>query len=218
VGTGGGSGNLAADESDAFDLLTNLQFAFSGAARVTRGRWSFSLDSYFARLGSEVQFTLTDGTVVDGELRAFLGRVMLGYTFARPRVTWPGGRRGWVDLEAILGTRVYHTALEVDGGLLGVVRIRRDSTWADPLVGLAAHAYVSPRVRVHLLADVGGAGVGSELSWSAKAEVEWFFARRWSLRAGYVVVGLERRVGGGDGRFVLDLLLRGPQASVVLHL
>jgi hypothetical protein len=41
------------------------------------------------------------------------------------------------------------------------------ASWVDPFVGMRARHFVSDRIYLAALADVGGFGVGSELSWNA---------------------------------------------------
>jgi opacity protein-like surface antigen len=41
------------------------------------------------------------------------------------------------------------------------------ASWVDPFVGMRAQHYLSDRIYVAALADIGGFGVGSELSWNA---------------------------------------------------
>lgn len=72
-------------------------------------------------------------------------------------------------------------------------------------------------VDFHVLADIGGFGVGSELSWSVNVDVQWCLSRHFALSLGYTWLSIDYDIGSGDGRYVLDLDLRGPQLGLTYN-
>ena len=80
--------------------------------------------------------------------------------------------------------------------------------WVDPLVGVRVRADLTDRFGVALLGNVGGFGIGSasDLTWEALAAVGWRLNERWTLRAGYRALGVER----GSGSKEANLVFHGP--------
>jgi opacity protein-like surface antigen len=80
--------------------------------------------------------------------------------------------------------------------------------WVDAVVGMRTRFSLSDRVSLALLAEVGGFGIGSssDLTWQALATVGYRLGERWTLRAGYRAMYLERETG----ELEVDVLLHGP--------
>lgn len=58
----------------------------------------------------------------------------------------------------------------------------------DPIIGLQAHFYPHPRIPIELKADVGGFGVGSELTWSAILNTGYTVSPTIDLMIGFAVL------------------------------
>lgn len=61
-----------------------------------------------------------------------------------------------------------------------------------------------------VLADVGGFGVSSDLTWQALGGIEYRFNETWSLKAGYRAMGVDYRNAG----LKLDGVPHGPAIGV----
>jgi opacity protein-like surface antigen len=70
--------------------------------------------------------------------------------------------------------------------------------WVDPFVGLRLTGKVSDRVFAMLYGDVGGFGVGSELTWQAFAGMGWKWTDTTTLEAGYRYLYIDYEDGGLD--------------------
>lgn len=79
--------------------------------------------------------------------------------------------------------------------------------WADPILGVRGQYELSPDVTLTMLGDVGGFGIGSasDLSWQAVVTLNYAMSQRWTLRAGYRGLGVDRSAGAE-----IDLVLYGP--------
>jgi hypothetical protein len=59
-------------------------------------------------------------------------------------------------------------------------------------------------------ADIGGFGVGSDLTWSALAALDWSLSESFGLVFGYRALDTDYSDGSGENRFAFDMLVSGP--------
>ena len=62
--------------------------------------------------------------------------------------------------------------------------------------------------------DIGGFGVGSDLTWQVFPYLDWRFAKWGSLQAGYRWLYMDYETGSGASRFKYDMLNQGRAARV----
>jgi hypothetical protein len=71
--------------------------------------------------------------------------------------------------------------------------------------------------RLSLYGDVGGFGVGSDLTWSAIGRVNFQVWKYASIVAGYRALSFEFEKGEGPGKSDVNLLLHGPIIGINFH-
>ena len=205
VDTDGGIGDVA---GDLFDVQTDLDFAFVGAFRASRGPWSLAVEGFGVRLGNNIDFTLTDGTLVDTTIGAVIASARVGRrVWTKPmRIL---STRSCFTVDAYAGVRWYYASLEVT--LPVGPGIDTSSHWIDPIVGLDTELSLGRHLALHLRGDVGGFGVGSDLAFWVVAGLEYRLSRVFSLGAGWAVMDADYTSGVGDREFRWNLTLSGPQ-------
>lgn len=87
-------------------------------------------------------------------------------------------------------------------------------TWVDPFVGARATWPLGDAWTFIASVDVGGFGIGSDLTWSALAVFDWRVSRSVGVVLGYRALDTDYEDGSGDGRFKLDALIAGPLLGV----
>lgn len=98
---------------------------------------------------------------------------------------WPigrteAGRSLVLAVEPLAGARVNHlrgelaTRLDASGIQEGR-QVDQSQTWIDPLVGVNVIAELAEHWAIRGEADIGGFGVGSELTWNAQAILTYRF-------------------------------------------
>jgi hypothetical protein len=165
--------------ADLPDSLVNLDFAIADSFTARKGRWAIFSDITFTKLGVDETVSSSHVEIDSGLLWASLAG---GYAV----VDAPGGR-----VELLAGAR--YALLDNDGESEGSVTASTsaDEDWLDPLVGFNARAELADRLSVGLLANVGGFGVGSDLSYELLPRVSYAFNDIINLHAGYRLLSLD---------------------------
>lgn len=187
-------------ETDADDVLTELDFAFMGAAEARKDRWGLILDLIYSDISASTPTPLgLLWTEADVETRMTAFTTYAGYRVLE-------NPKGYVDL--LGGGRYY--SLDVDLTLEpGIAEGRSfdlSDTWADPVLGARGRYAFTDRWYGTALGDYGGFGGGSDESWQLLATVGYQFNPRWSVQGGWRYLAIEKEVDGLD----LELDLSGP--------
>ena len=90
----------------------------------------------------------------------------------------------------------------------------RSVDWLDPLVGLSYERPLGERWRFALRGDVGGFGVGSELTWHALTKFTFQQSDRFSWHIGYRAIAYDYEEGQGIDYQRYDLVQHGPGAGI----
>lgn len=193
-------GPLSSDIDLGFDdILRNLDMALMLNFRAENGPWAIQADGVWADLEFEstsgIRSTEVGTTMVIGSLD---GR----YTFAEHWEVLAGARymRQEVDFDLTIGP----VASEIDA----------TADWVDPIVGIAFKSSIDDEWSFALQGDVGGFGVGSDLTWQAWANFDWRFSRVGSLALGWRHLYWDYSEGKGAKRFAYDAYMSGPVIGV----
>lgn len=155
------------------ELLENLDFAAATFLTARKGSWSALIDVSYVSL--EVEEQVGASTVeIDSD-------------------TWwaalAGGHRldtgTAAELDVFAGAR-YYAVDNAGSSSGGVVASRtKNEAWLDPIVGVVLAYPTSPEFEFGLVADVGGFGVGSDLTWELLPSLAYRLNDSVSLRLGY---------------------------------
>jgi hypothetical protein len=139
--------------------------------------------------------------------------------------TWAGTHSS-TALDLLGGARYWNQELDlsfaVDGSLdlgklglgrSGSVALARSGTleWVDPFVGLRVRHQLAPGSELQFLGDIGGFGIGSDLTWQLFAGYGFDF---WQSNLhgviGYRALAVDYSQDSGANKNSLDLILHGP--------
>lgn len=91
--------------------------------------------------------------------------------------------------------------------------------WVDPLVGLRLRQRIAPHHELRLRGDIGGFGIGSQLTWQLLLTYGYEFSSgsmSWSAVIGYRALGVNYvKSSGADGSGI-DVVLHGPILGVAM--
>lgn len=191
------------------ELFDALEMGAMGAYRIANDTWSVTVDATYMGLGGTSE---SDHGRIKGDMD--LDQVTLMGTLGR-RVgehTELLFSLAYVDLSTELEVTTRHP-------LTGAV-IRReageDASWVDPLVGLQFNWPLATDWRANLRGDIGGFGIGSDLTWQMLASVHWQAGERVGLVCGYRVISFDYEDGDGSDYERYDLVEQGPLLGVTI--
>jgi hypothetical protein len=202
--------DVESDWTDTLEILDKIEFALDARIRGEWGRWSATATVDGARLEDSVSVE-EHGVDVDAEFSVWVVQAQVGYGIL-------GGRLGCSPcapvgcLEAYAGARAWWVNKEVDirSGSTPVLALDSSDEWIDPIVGLRGEVHFGSRWSLLLEADVGGFGVGSDLSWHALGAVGYHLSNRVTVSAGWKILDVDYE----EDDFIFDMTMSGPFLSL----
>ncbi len=190
---------LPADVDASFgDVLENLEAAVAGRVTVGYDRWSLSTEFSYMRLGASVP-------AVSVGMEQWLVEPSLGFKVCEYFGAFAGARYNNISGEL----KFSGPAGRVGSGT---------QEWWDPIVGgIVSVPLIPKKLTLDGRFDVGGFGVGSDLTWQAFPYLSWRFAKWGSTQLGYRWLATDYETGSGLSKFSYDVILQGPQLGVTIH-
>jgi hypothetical protein len=195
---------------DDLNHIDDLDGALMGSLYATDGTWMAAADLIWTRVSDGVTLGPAGGTVNLEQSHTIVSGI-IGYALP---LDLPN-----LQLSATAGARYNHLKVELDIDPVLLPRLfpgsEREASqdWVDPTVGLVAHYDINDKWFVNALADVGGFGVGSDLTAQGFAAIGYNWTDSISTAIGYRALYTNYE---NDG-FVYDTTLHGPLASVAFH-
>ena len=185
------------------DLVDKLDAAFSIGLEARKNRFGLFAGVGYMKFSGDT--TGTRGGTGDGELKFLIGDAGMSYCVVKT-----AGERPFI-LEATAGIRYW--AIDKDLELTtraGAVLVDADDKKElfDPVIGLRASQYLSPKWHLDFQGDVGGFG-SSDLTWSAAGLVSYDAAKWCPLSAGYKALSVENSEGCGAKEHGVDIVMHG---------
>ena len=178
------------------DVWDNLDFAMMGKVRVGYDRWALTTDVVYMDLGAS-----RNGLTVD--LEQWVVEPSLSYIVSR-------------GFEVLAGARYNNLSASISGGPLGR-NPNGTQDWWDPIVGANLSLPLGKQFSLNVRGDIGGFGVGSDLTWQAFPYLDWRFAKWGSVQLGYRWLYMDYETGSGGSQFKYDMLNQGPQLGLTVH-
>jgi hypothetical protein len=182
------------------DVLDSLKFVLMGAAEARRDRLVILGDLTFIHLEANKGIDIREQDFLDAELDSRTAEVTLlgGYRVAD---------KGPVAVDLLAGGRLNH----FKGSLLleGPNRSAEGSikeNWFDLLIAARVQAPLSGKFSLSAYGDIGGFGIGSDLTWQATATVSYRINRRMDAGLGW----RHFKVNYDHGDFLYDVAQSGP--------
>jgi len=193
-------------DADPADIFTKLNAGFMLFLEGRNERWAITSDFLF--MGLE-QAAPPSELINSGNVEV-------------TQLAWElvGLRRVLPFLELGLGARV--NALSADVYLLRnaivgeAVLIADDAgnaTWVDPLI-VARASTTAGKWHFQFRGDVGGFGIGSDLSWQVQGQVGFRFTPTFLLTTGYRLLSMDYAQGSGADAFRYDINTFGPMVRL----
>lgn len=189
-------------EVDSSDLISALDFAFTGAFTAQNGPIGLVLDVMY--------FDLSDSNATPGprfDSATLESQINITNIYAMYQVM--GGGANSVDVG--LGYRFYQTDNVATLSRAGSDDLSRSTSdnWSDPLIALRYRGDFSDNMYGLLLVDYGGflgSQSGSDNTWQGLAAFGYRFNDNWSTQVGYRYLQADRSKGANN----IDISMSGP--------
>lgn len=183
------------------DMFSALKFGAMAAYRVENDTWSFSGDVTFMNLGwSKTTEQGRASASIDADQLTVMGTI---------------GRRVAPNFEALFSLVYFDLSSELGVRVLEQrVTASRDADWIDPLVGLQYRAPLGGKWDLNLRGDMGGFGIGSDLTLHGWATFVRRNSETFSWYVGYRYIGYDYETGSGANLQRYDLQQHGPGAGI----
>jgi hypothetical protein len=168
-------------------VFENLKFTFMGLVEVGKGRWSFMSDIFYAKLEPSTSNQLA---TFDSQIEQFIGNFAVFYRIVETPTTrfdtYAGARVNWMQTEVdIQGKGPFGINFSESG----------EKTWVDPIIGVRLHQDLTDKFFLRALADIGGFGVSSDITWQAMASLGYRISDKSSVGLGYRALGTDYTSG-----------------------
>jgi hypothetical protein len=188
------------------DVLDALNFGVMGLAEARKGRFAILGHAFYSNISQKEDITVgplvprNAGIKVGAE--TFFAGLGVGYdiyTDGASRITGMAGLRYWK----------VENQLRVNSALVNFDRSVSEA-WIDPVVGLSGKHGFENGFGLVGMTDIGGMGVGSDLTWSLLGIVTYDVSERATLAVGWRHLEVDYDEDG----FLFDVSLSGPLAGV----
>ena len=186
--------------ADFGDILETLKFSFMGLFEARRQNFSLVFDLMYINQQQGVPVP-DNGAFTGGSSRLKTTEASAIGLFTL--LEQPGGR-----FELGGGLRAWRmtTEINLDSGLLPGRSADETTSWVDPIIAARGSLRLNDRLSLTGYGDIGGFGVGSELTWQVMATLDWRFSDTFSASLGYRWIQIDYEAG----RAKIDLDMSGP--------
>lgn len=183
------------------DYVSDVEMTWASTLDISRrgSSWTFFLDTLYLKLGPDPQPT-PPGTVprvTDITIEQALIDGWIGYRIAE----WD---EGWLDVLGGLRWQYLKNKLQVTGQA-GFGNLSASQDWLDPHIGIRFKHYLTPKLYTGALIDVGGFGVGSDLSIEAGVGFGYHLNDCIAYELSYRLLDVDY----SDGGFAYDVTSHG---------
>jgi hypothetical protein len=197
--------NIEGDVDMSFgDILSNLEFAFMGAYRAQRDKFSVSVDGIYMALSEDAE----------GPRGLLQGKMDMDQTALEVDVGWDLSDR----LTVFTGLRYVDITADITlkGPNDNKVRGKGSEQWVDPVIGAHYTYPFNDKWSTTLRGDIGGFGVGSQFAWQGIAELRWQVKPSIGIVGAYRYIDMDYSAGKGATYFLYDMAISGPALGVAV--
>lgn len=190
------------------EIFDNLNWGMMLAFEAYNDNWVILVDGMYMDLGVEGETPLLSR-------KADVSVNQLGISFyGMYRI------KDW--LSAGLGGRVnsIESGIKIAPGeyVLPGSEFSQTQTWFDPLlVARAKTDFGGTQWRGGLLGDIGGFGMGSDLTWQINPYAGYRFSKLFEMNLSYRWLHIKYENGSGTDRFLYNVTTSGPELRLSFH-
>lgn len=193
------------------DILHTLDAGFMGAMEFQKGRWGILVDSMYMKTSDSVSVASPGGVArVDADMTT--SQTMFSSALAYRWIDSP------VVSDAFIGVRYNRikASLDLDASVFGATASldhTKSVDWVEPFIGLRGRTSLSQDVAMVASADVGGFGMGSDLTTQASLGLSWTLSEHFDAELGFRYM----KIDYDKGNLVYDMENEGPYLGMSYH-
>lgn len=197
------------DVNISYDTLKDhLDASFALALEAHKGKFGVFGDVGYMRFSGDVKSA--GGAKANFGLDFVLADAGISYVLVKTESEHP------FVLQGTLGLRYWYTRTTLDIKDSGGNVLLNGSNYQnleDPMVGLRASQFFTPKFHLDFAGDIGGFGIAdknmAKLDWSATGMLTYDFCKWFSLSGGYKAIGLDASQGSGANKHGVNLIFNG---------
>jgi hypothetical protein len=201
--TGIGESLILPVDANPGDIFSKLKMGAMLYFEAKTDKWAVTSDLVYMNLNQEV----TPGTILNsGDVTA---KQLIWEAAGLYRIT--------SFLEAGLGGRLNYleTGMDVRRNVLPAgteeVTGHQSKTWYDPVLIARFTTDIKNKWLFQFRGDIGGFGVGSDLTWQLHASVGYRFTKVFQMSLGYRILSTDYKTGEEPKEFLFDVNEFGPE-------
>ena len=182
-----------------------------GRLALSRGAWTLRGEKTYASVSGAL-FEINGMDAVRAGAELDMDQTMLGYRLRPiPLGFKVSNRYLFLSTELNAGLRFYNVDI---WGEAGGLRIEFGTSEVDPVLGLRLDLPLTSKLKLTATADVGGFGVGTDLSSMIMGEIDYRFSRHWSMQLGWRHLYMEKEFGVAGFGLRWHATLSGPSIAL----
>ena len=190
-------------DASSSDIFSNLDFGAMLYLEARSDKWIFASDFVYMKLSQEVIPTtlINSGEIEVSQLIWELSSLYRIRPF----------------LDVGLGLRFNNITMAADisrntigGGSVQLVSAENSEFWVDPVIIARLSETINDIWQFQLRTDIGGFGIGSNLTWQIQGGVGYRFSKLFQTTMGYRIIGMDYEKGSGPEKFRYDITTSGP--------
>jgi len=201
-------GTKAAVDADFGDILDNLDTGAQGYFEARNGKWGVYGDFMYIKVANDAKVGAVSIDVESSTTMAeggVLCRIFEGY----------GAQGSPVGTDIFIGGRYMNLDAELD--FAAAPDVSSDRNWWDPIIGVAYSHDFSEDWLLKATADIGGFGIGSDLTWGLRLLGGYRLGKHANLWFGYRYLDIDYDEGNGANKFEYDVEMHGPILGASFH-
>jgi len=191
-------------EANPGDILSNLKMAAMLYLEANTNKWAITSDFVYMKLGQNVTESklLQSGEVSLSQIAWEVGGLYRIMPF------WEAGVGGRLNnIGADIDVRKYVPGI---GNPTEQVIESASKTWFDPILMTRLSTDIKDKWFLQFRGDIGGFGVGSDLTWQLQGYAGYHVTKVFQLTAGYRYLSADYDKGEGTERFIYKVATFGP--------
>jgi hypothetical protein len=188
------------------DILDNLDFALMAVGEARNGPWGLIADLAYSSLSAGGNTAGAAFGRADAELKSAILTTVVAYRVHE-------SERHSLDVAA--GARWWWSQVDLDlsAGLLPAASESEEEYWVDPVIGGRFRFDLGRGFGLSTYADIGGFGVGSDLTWQVYGGISYAFNDAISAAAGWRHLSVDY----DDDGYLYDVDYTGPIIGVTFR-